>query len=114
MENIWDYLRGNKLSRLVWDNYEAIVAACKEAWHFLIGDKERIDSIARRSLGMGQSLGRLGMTRYSAHSLSPFSGGSGASLRDSRRGSCCTHMIRTCSTRSVSRNKPVSSVSIGS
>ena len=49
MENIWDYLRGNKLSRLVWDNYEAIVAACKEAWHFLIGDKERIDSIARRS-----------------------------------------------------------------
>jgi hypothetical protein len=27
MENIWDYLRGNKLSRLVWDSYEAIVAA---------------------------------------------------------------------------------------
>ena len=23
MENIWDYLRGNKLSRLVWDSYEA-------------------------------------------------------------------------------------------
>ena len=29
MENVWDYLRGNKLSRLVWDSYEAIVAACK-------------------------------------------------------------------------------------
>ena len=29
MENIWDYLRGSKLSRLVWDNYEAIVAACR-------------------------------------------------------------------------------------
>ncbi len=29
MENIWDYLRGNKLSRLVWDNYEAIVAAAR-------------------------------------------------------------------------------------
>jgi transposase len=28
MENIWDYLRGNKLSRRVWDTYEAIVAAC--------------------------------------------------------------------------------------
>jgi transposase len=27
IENIWDYLRGNKLSRLVWDSYEAIVAA---------------------------------------------------------------------------------------
>jgi hypothetical protein len=49
MENIWDYLRGNQLSRLVWDTYEAIIAACKEAWYFLIGDKERIDSIARRS-----------------------------------------------------------------
>ena len=49
MENIWDYLRGNKLSRLVWENYEAIVAACKDAWHFLIGDRERIDSVARRS-----------------------------------------------------------------
>ena len=49
MENIWDYLRGNKLSTLVWDSYEAIVAACKDAWHFLIGDRERIDSIAQRS-----------------------------------------------------------------
>jgi hypothetical protein len=44
-----DYLRGNKLSRRVWDSYEAIVAACKEAWQFLVGDQERINSIARRS-----------------------------------------------------------------
>ena len=49
MENIWDYLRGNKLSRLVWDSYEAIIAACKEAWDFLVGDPDRIKSIARRS-----------------------------------------------------------------
>jgi transposase len=49
MENILDYLRGNKLSSLVWDSYEAIVDACKDAWHFFIGDRERIDSIARRS-----------------------------------------------------------------
>jgi hypothetical protein len=49
MENIWDYLRGNKLSSLVWDSYEAIVDACKEAWNFLVGDPERIKSIARRS-----------------------------------------------------------------
>jgi hypothetical protein len=46
MENIWDYRRGNKLSRLVWDSYEAIVAACKDAWDFLVGDPERIKSIA--------------------------------------------------------------------
>ena len=49
MENIWDYLRGNKLSRRVWDTYEAIVAACKDAWDFLIDDPERIESMARRS-----------------------------------------------------------------
>ena len=49
MENIWDYLRGNKFSRLVWDSSEAIAAACKQAWEFLIGDREHIDSIARRS-----------------------------------------------------------------
>jgi DDE superfamily endonuclease len=49
MENIWDYLRGNKLSSLVWDSYQAIVEACKEARDFLIGDPERINSIPRRS-----------------------------------------------------------------
>jgi len=49
MENIWDYLRGNKLSRCIWDSYEAIVAACKDAWLFLISDPARIQSIAHRS-----------------------------------------------------------------
>jgi hypothetical protein len=49
MENIWDYLRGNKLSRLVWHSYDDIVAACKEAWQFLIDDPDRINSIAHRS-----------------------------------------------------------------
>jgi transposase len=49
MENIWDYPRGNKISQCVWDTYEAIVAACKDAWNFLIGDLQRIDSIAHRS-----------------------------------------------------------------
>jgi transposase len=49
MENIWDYLRGNKLSRRVWDSYEAILAACREAWLFLVGDLARIESIAHRA-----------------------------------------------------------------
>ena len=30
MENVWDYLRGNKLSQTVWDTYEAIVEAMRE------------------------------------------------------------------------------------
>jgi hypothetical protein len=29
MENVWDYLRQNKLCALVWDSYEEIVQACK-------------------------------------------------------------------------------------
>ena len=46
MENVWDYLRGNKLSHTVWDTYEAIVEACANAWRFLIDDPDRIRSIA--------------------------------------------------------------------
>jgi len=48
MENIWDYLRGNKLGRRVWDTYEAILAACRDTWLFLLNDLVRIDSIAHR------------------------------------------------------------------
>ena len=48
MENVWDYLRGNRLSHTVWDTYEAIVEACANAWRFLIDDPNRIRSIAHR------------------------------------------------------------------
>lgn len=48
MENVWEYLRGNKLCRLVWDNYDAILNACKEAWNFFIADPDRIRSIGTR------------------------------------------------------------------
>ncbi len=48
MENVWQFLRGNKLSALVWDNYDAIVDACVSAWHFLISNPERIHSIGSR------------------------------------------------------------------
>jgi hypothetical protein len=47
--NVWNYLRGNKLSHRVWDSYDAIVRACAEAWRFLIGDPDRIRSIATRA-----------------------------------------------------------------
>jgi transposase len=48
MENVWEYLRANKLCNLVWDSYEAIVPACKRAWDFLITDPDRIRSIGTR------------------------------------------------------------------
>ncbi len=48
MENVWDYLRQNKLCARVWDTYEDIVEACKRAWNFLIKDPERIRSLGAR------------------------------------------------------------------
>jgi hypothetical protein len=49
MENIWHYLRANKLRLLVCDSYEAIVTACKNAWHFLISDRDRIRTVGTRA-----------------------------------------------------------------
>jgi hypothetical protein len=49
MEAVWEFLRGNQLSGLVWDTYDAIVDACVSASHFLIGDPERIRSLGSRA-----------------------------------------------------------------
>ena len=49
MENVWDYLRGNKLCGVLWNSYKAIVQACKKSWDFLISDTDRIRSSARAS-----------------------------------------------------------------
>jgi len=48
MENVWEYLRANKLCALVWDTYDAIVQACRNAWQFLVDDPARITSIGTR------------------------------------------------------------------
>jgi transposase len=48
VENVWEYLRANKLCGLVWDTYDEIVEACRAAWQFLIDDPDRIRSIGTR------------------------------------------------------------------
>ncbi len=48
MENVWAYLRQNKLCALVWDTYDEILDACQSAWRFLINDPDRIRSIGTR------------------------------------------------------------------
>jgi len=48
MENVWEYLRGNKLCAVVWDTYDLIVEACCKAWRFLTDDPGRIRSIGSR------------------------------------------------------------------
>ena len=47
-ENVWEFLRQNKLSNRVFDSYEAIVDGCCDAWNDLMARPERITSIAMR------------------------------------------------------------------
>jgi len=46
VENIWAYLRRNKLSNRVFETYQAIVDACCAAWQWLAAQPERITSIS--------------------------------------------------------------------
>ena len=48
MENVWDYLRQNRLCAIVWETYDEIIDACKTAWNWLIADSDRIRSIGTR------------------------------------------------------------------
>jgi hypothetical protein len=52
MENVWEYLRGNKLSSGIWDEYEDILRACADAWNWLTDDPDRIRSIGSRDWAM--------------------------------------------------------------
>ncbi len=48
IENVWEHLRGNKLSITVYDSYEHIVDRACEAWMFFANDKDRVVSITTR------------------------------------------------------------------
>src|SRR4051794_24986995 len=48
VENVWEYLRQNKLGLRVWPDYDAIVATCCEAWNWLLAAPDRLASITRR------------------------------------------------------------------
>ena len=49
IENIWEYLRGNLLSHVVYENYEAVVQACCDAWNALMRLPEVVTSITNRA-----------------------------------------------------------------
>ena len=49
VENVWAYLRSNKLSNRVFETYDAVVDACCDAWNWLIAQPDRITSIGTRS-----------------------------------------------------------------
>ena len=48
MEHVWEYLRANRLSFGVWDDYAAIVEACASARTWFMGEPGRIRSIGTR------------------------------------------------------------------
>lgn len=47
-ENIWEYLRKNKLANSVWETYDEIVQACCEAWRFFADHPNTVTSITTR------------------------------------------------------------------
>jgi hypothetical protein len=49
VENVWEFLRANFLSHLVWKDYNAIVDACCDAWNKLMHMPKQIASITTRS-----------------------------------------------------------------
>ena len=48
MENVWAYLRSNKLAISIFDTYEEILEKCAQAWNSFANDPERITSITKR------------------------------------------------------------------
>ena len=49
MENVWEYLRSNKLSEAVFETCDEIVSSSCQAWNFFANDPERGASITARS-----------------------------------------------------------------
>jgi len=56
VENIWQYLRANRLSNRVFETYDAIIDAACQAWRKLIAQPKTITSIGMRKWAhVGQS-----------------------------------------------------------
>jgi hypothetical protein len=49
LENVWEYLRGNKLAITVFESYDDIVDKSCTAWRFFADDPERVASITSRT-----------------------------------------------------------------
>jgi putative transposase len=49
VENVWEFMHANSLSHRVWETYDDIVKACRDAWNKLMQMPDRIASITRRT-----------------------------------------------------------------
>ena len=48
-ENVWEYLRKNKLANRFYEDYRAIVDACCQAWNDFVADPALVTSVAKRA-----------------------------------------------------------------
>jgi DDE superfamily endonuclease len=48
VENVWQHLRGNRLSNTVFDSYPDIVETCCDPWNFFIDDPATVVSTTSR------------------------------------------------------------------
>ena len=48
IENVWAYLRANKLAISIFDSYDHIVEKCCDAWNFFAEDEETVQNITSR------------------------------------------------------------------
>ena len=48
MENVWQFLKNLYLGNRLFENYEAIVSACCQAWNKLMAEPSRVKSIGVR------------------------------------------------------------------
>lgn len=52
VENVWQFLRHNHLANRVFEDYDAILDACCDAWRSLLNAPDKIASITQRSWAM--------------------------------------------------------------
>jgi len=48
MENVWEFLRDNRIAAQVWETYAAIVRDCSKAWNWFSSDPHRNKSTGTR------------------------------------------------------------------
>ncbi len=48
MENVWEYLRKNKLAITTWQTYDEVVDDCCNAWNFFANDTDAVTRITKR------------------------------------------------------------------
>lgn len=49
MENVWAFLRANRLSHCVFENEEEMMDACCEAWNYFAEDKDLVKSVRQEN-----------------------------------------------------------------